>query len=52
MRTAEIMVKAYAQAQPNDIKLKKSFIKVVAFCNKIKIKLITSRKIFGKIGCW
>ena len=43
---AEIMVTAYAQAHPKLIRLKKSFINVVAFCKSKKIKDMISNKIF------
>ena len=40
------MVSAYAQAHPKLIRLKKSFINVVAFCKSKKIKDMISNKIF------
>ena len=50
IRKTDIIVNAYAHAHPNDIRLKKSFINVVAFISSIKIRLIASRKQLGMIG--
>ena len=51
MQTAEIIVSAYAQAQPKLIRLKNALIKSEEFCKTIKIKDRISRKIFGSRGC-
>ena len=51
IRIAEIIVSAYAQAQPKLIRLKKSFIKVVAFCKSRNTRDMMRSRIFGNTGC-